>query len=311
MKSIEDAVRFRYLNIRSDRSRAILKIQHVLIGALREFLTAQGFYQVLAPVVGPVTDPGIRGAGIAHFDFYGTSYTIMSSMILYKQMALGAFENVFSLSPNVRLEEASTVDTGRHLAEFYQLDLESARKSCQDMMDLGDRMVCYCMDAIRECPEELAVLGRELPSFSPPFRRIPHRTLEETLSIPGEIPFEEEHDLSESSSEPFWVYDYPVGSRGFYYLERDGVLKSMDLIMPEGFGEVISGGEREYRYQEVKALLDREGVADGYSWYLDMLKAGIPPSAGFGLGIERFTRYICGLDHIWESSPFPKVPGIP
>lgn len=102
-----------------------------------------------------------------------------------------------------------------------------------------------------------------------------------------------------------------MGSRGFYYLEKDGVLKSMDLIMPEGFGEVISGGEREVRYEEVRRLLTKEGIADEYSWYLDMLKAGVPPSAGFGLGIERFTRYVCGLDHIWESSPFPKVPGIP
>ncbi|MBU7014262.1 MAG: hypothetical protein HXS52_10005 [Theionarchaea archaeon] len=170
MKSIEDAVRFRYLNIRTDRSRAILKIQHVLIGALREFLTEHGFCQILAPVVGPVTDPGIRGAGIVHFDFYGTSYAIMSSMILYKQMALGAFESIFSLSPNVRLEEASTIDTGRHLAEFYQLDLESARKSCQEMMDLGEGMICHSMDAIRECSEELDTLGRHLPSLHPPLQ---------------------------------------------------------------------------------------------------------------------------------------------
>ena len=81
--------------------------------------------------------------------------------------------------------------------------------------------------------------------------------------------------------------------------------------MPEGYGEVISGGEREHEYTRVKSLLDRDGITEDYAWYLDMLKEGIPPSAGFGLGIERLTRYVCGLDHIWEGSPFPKLPGIP
>jgi asparaginyl-tRNA synthetase len=311
MMDIEEAVKKRYMTIRSERSKAILKIQHELIKSLREFLIAQEFCEVLAPIIGPATDPGIRGAGIVSFDFYGTPYKVMSSMILYKQMALTVFDNIFSLSPNVRLEPPESMRTGRHLAEFYQLDLEAAQKGYREMMDLGDRLICHCLDTVRKnCPDELHLLGRNLPSFKSPFKRVPHEQLAEELCVSGEIPWKEEEAISKKSKAPFWITEYPVGSRGFYYLENDGVLHSMDLIMPEGYGEVISGGEREYEYTRVKALLEKDCIAEDYAWYLDMLKAGIPPSAGFGLGIERITRYVCGLDHIWESSPFPKVPGI-
>jgi asparaginyl-tRNA synthetase len=311
MMSIEDAVKKRYLSIHGERSRAILTVQHELISALRQFLISKGFYELLAPVIGPTTDPGIRGAGIVDFDFYGKSYKIMSSMILYKQMALRVFDKIFSVSPNVRLEDPESVKTGRHLAEFYQLDLEAAQKTSEDMMEIGDRLVCHCLQVVKQqCSEELQILNRDLPLFTPPFERIPHDVLAKKFSITGEVPWEEEKDLSEESEKPFWIVDYPVGSRGFYYLEKDGILKSMDLIMPEGYGEVVSGGEREFEYQRVKKLLERDQGIEEYKWYLDMLKAGIPPSAGFGLGIERLTRYVCGLDHIWEGSPFPKVPGI-
>ncbi|MBU7016020.1 MAG: hypothetical protein HXS44_00820 [Theionarchaea archaeon] len=311
MISIEEAVKKRYMTIRSERSKAILTIQCELISSLRGFLISEGFSEVLAPVIGPATDPGIRGAGIVSFDFYGTPYKVMSSMILYKQMALTVFDRVFSLSPNVRLENPESVNTGRHLAEFYQLDLEAALRSCEEMMDLGDQLICLSLELIkRKCHNELEFLERDLPSFRPPFRRIPHKEVAEKLSISGEIPWEDEKVLSEESGEPFWIVDYPCGSRGFYYLEENGVLKSMDLIMPEGYGEIISGGEREHEHERVRSLLKRDQIVEEYAWYLDMLKAGVPPSAGFGLGVERLTQYICGLDHIWESSPFPKVPGI-
>lgn len=311
MMSIEEAVKKRYLSIHGERSKAILTVQHELISALRQFLVSKGFYELLAPVIGPATDPGIRGARIVDFDFYGESYKIMSSMILYKQMALNVFDKIFSVSPNVRLEDPERIKTGRHLAEFYQLDLEAAQKTYEDMMDMGDELVCHCLHQVtQKCSHELAVLGRDVPCFTPPFERVSHTVLAEKISITGEVPWEKEKALSEKSEEPFWIVDYPVGSRGFYYLEDDGILRSMDLILPEGYGEVVSGGEREYEYQRVKRLLEKDYATEEYAWYLDMLEAGIPPSAGFGLGIERLTRYICGLDHIWESSPFPKVPGI-
>ena len=129
-----------------------------------------------------------------------------------------------------------------------------------------------------------------------------------------EIPWDAEEALSASMNEPFFITDYPKVARGFYYSEHEdkpGILRDFDLLFPEGFGEGISGGEREYRYEVVLSRLKESGEdIQKYGWYLDMLKSGIPQSVGFGLGLERLTRWICGLDKIWEATPFPKVPGV-
>ena len=114
--------------------------------------------------------------------------------------------------------------------------------------------------------------------------------------------------------EPFWLYDYPLTARGFYDREdpeQPGFLRDFDLLYPEGFGEAISGGEREYQLERVLARMKARGEDPrDYGWYLEMLKEGVTPSAGFGIGVERLTRYICGLENIWEALPFPKVPGV-
>jgi asparaginyl-tRNA synthetase len=134
------------------------------------------------------------------------------------------------------------------------------------------------------------------------------------VSYGEEIPWDAEEALSKTRQEPFFVIDYPKKARGFYYSEhhdKPSVLRDFDLIYPEGFGEAISGGEREYRYEKVLERIKENGDdPEKYSWYLDMLKHGIPRSAGFGIGVERFTRWICGLSKIWEATPFPKVPGV-
>jgi asparaginyl-tRNA synthetase len=183
-------------------------------------------------------------------------------------------------------------------------------------------MVSRVIDRVsRVCSEELSLLGRELRAPSTPFERVSHGEAVEILRSEGfdldpgqEIPWEAEERLSRMHGEPLWIYDYPMTARGFYDLEdpeRPGILRDFDLIYPEGFGEAISGGEREYRYERVVARIRANGESpEAYGWYLDMLREGIGPSAGFGIGIERLTRYICGLENIWEAVPFPKVPGV-
>ena len=115
-------------------------------------------------------------------------------------------------------------------------------------------------------------------------------------------------------NEPFFIIDYPLTARGFYDREdpeRPGILRDFDMIYPEGYGEAISGGEREYTYEGVLRRMQMRGEnISEYRWYLDMLRDGIPPSAGFGIGVERLTRWICGLENIWDAVPFPKVPGV-
>ncbi len=311
-----------YITIRQPRMKRVLRIQASICSAIREYLDAKGFVELLPPIIGPVTDPGIRRAKQASIDYYGKEFKVMSSAILYKQMAVAALEKIYILSPNVRLEPLETVKTRRHLCEFVQADVEEANASYEDAMKTAEGLLHHVCKKIREKhKEDLEALGRNLKVPRIPFKRITYKEAYEILRSHGydmkfgvEIPWEGEEAISAMFDEPFFVYDYPKGSRGFYDREdpkRPGILRDFDLLYPEGFGEAVSGAEREYTYEKVVERMKETGEDPRkYGWYLEMLKYGIPPSAGFGIGIERLTRFICGLKNIWEARPYPKVAGI-
>ncbi len=319
---VQAQLQARYRDIKRPEMRAVMRVQDEILSALRDHLRGIGFIEILAPIIGPATDPGIRGASQVSFDYYGTQFKVMSSMILYKQMAVNSFDRIFALSPNIRLEPIETIETGRHLSEFRQLDLEVARASYFDVMEIGEGMVTYVVKRVKaNCLDELGVLGRELKTPKLPFKKITCRDAVELLREKGfevkqgeEIPWNAEAELSRSFGDFFWLIDYPKTARGFYDREdedRPGVLRDFDLFYPEGYGEAVSGGEREYKYERVVArMLSTGEVPETYRWYLEMLREGTTPSAGFGIGVERFTRYVCGREYIWESVPFPKVPGV-
>jgi asparaginyl-tRNA synthetase len=298
----------------------MLRIQDEILSSLREFLRKKGFIEIIAPIIGPVTDPGIRGAKQISIDYYGEEFKIMTSMILYKQMAISSIKKIFAVSPCVRIEPEETIKTKRHLAEFRQVDIEEADATMQDSMRLSEEMLRYVIKRIRDkCSEELDFFGRKLHVPRIPFKRFYYRDVIEIVHSLGftfrygeEISHEAEEALSKEFKEPFFITHYPKQARGFYYLEDvDGTLKDFDLIYPEGFGEAISGGEREHEYERVKMRLEssKEDLSK-YKMYLEMLKSGIPPSSGFGIGVERLTRYICGLKTVWEAVPFPRIPGV-
>ncbi|MEM2112226.1 MAG: asparagine synthetase A [Candidatus Bathyarchaeia archaeon] len=320
---LSESLKRRYVKLKVNGLAKVFKVQDEIISSIRAFLKNEGFIEILAPIIGPVTDPGIRGAKQATIDYYGVPFKVMSSMILYKQMIITALPKVFALSPNIRLEPLETVRTRRHLTEFRQIDLEVAYATGEDVMELGERMLCHVIDNVKgKCREEIGERVKTLKVPRLPFKRYTYREALEILESVGinveygkEIPWEAEEAISQMHSEPFWITNFPFTARSFYYMESDkepGVLKDFDLIYPEGFGEAISGGEREYRYDKLleRMLKSGENPAD-YEWYLDMLRVGIPPSAGFGIGVERLTRFICGLESIWDAVPFPKVAGIP
>jgi len=317
-----DSLKRRYLTIKKPETIRILKIQDEIVSQIRAFLRKEGFIEILAPIIGPATDPGIRGAKQASIDYYGANFKVMSSMILYKQMIIASLPKVFALSPNIRLEPKETIKTRRHLTEFRQIDLEVANATYKDLIGLGERMFCHVIRKIKQkYGRELKEEKRRLKVPKRPFRKYTYKEALEILKNFGihvkygsEIPWDGEELLSKIHKEPFWITDYPVTARVFYYLEHEnnpGTLKDFDLIYSEGFGEAISGGEREYRYEKVVERIVKSGekVAD-YEWYLEMLKNGIPPSAGFGIGVERLTRFVCGLENIWDAVPFPKVAGV-
>jgi asparaginyl-tRNA synthetase len=313
-------------HLTSPVTRSVLRIQNRMLAAARELLTDRGFTELLPPVIGPVTDPGARGAKQVDVDYYGHRYKLMTSAILYKQAALTSFDKIFFIAPNIRLEPLETASTSRHLAEFHQIDIELADASRDDAMTLVEDLVRYVVQqVVQHLPGELEALGRDTGEFtellSSPFGRRTHADAVADLVAMGhdqspdaELDWVGEAKLSQKASLPFFVTDYPKGSRGFYDREskdRPGMLRNFDLIAAEGYGELCSGSEREQDYATIVARM-RETAENPakYAWYLQMLRDGVPPSAGFGLGLERFTRYIAGLDSVWQASAFPKVPGI-
>jgi len=251
---------------------------------------------------------------------------LMTSAFVYKQSSLLAFEKIFYVAPNVRMEPLETCSTQRHLAEFHQLDIEVAHASREDIMALAERLLTYAVShVIEELSPELDSLGRDRSLLEAmthgSFARLTHPEAVARLidvghaqSPDAEIDWEGERILAEHSKTPTFVTDYPKGSRVFLEKEdsdRPGVLRTFDLLMPEGYGEVISGGERESDYRRLITRMRETGENPSkYGWYLDEVRKGIPPSAGFGLGVQRFTRYLTGASHVWQTTAFPKVPGV-
>ncbi|MFJ2766645.1 asparagine synthetase A [Streptomyces sp. NPDC087300] len=308
-------------HLTSATTRDVLRIQHKMLMAIRRHLDAEGFVEIRVPIIGPVTDPGARGAKQVDIDYYGRRYKLMTSAILYKQASLLAFDKIFCIAPNVRLEPLETAGTSRHLAEFNQIDVEAAGHSREQIMKVAQEIVvCAVREAVESMPEELERLGRDTDLFGEllrrPFDRISHAdAVSEVGGDPyAEIDWESEARISRKATRPFFVTDYPKGSRGFYDRESrelPGVLRNFDLLAPEGYGELASGGEREFEYARIVTRMRETGEnASKYAWYLDMVRDGIPDSAGFGIGLERLTRYITGVEHIWEATAYPKLPGV-
>ncbi|MGY0232277.1 asparagine synthetase A [Longispora urticae] len=309
-----------------ESTRHTLRIQNAILSATREHLTGLGYTELLPPIIGPVTDPGGRGSKQVDIDFYGHRYKLMTSAILYKQASLLAFDKIFCIAPNVRLEPLETCNTNRHLAEFHQIDVEISGATREDAMAVAEGIVVNAVrKVLAERSAELAALGRSPEAFTEllewPFDRMTHadavanlRGLGLEQSADAEIDWQNEEILSSKASRPFFVTDYPKGSRGFYDREsrtEAGRLRNFDLIAPEGYGELTSGSEREYEYPRIVTRMRESGENPAkYGWYLDMVRDGIPGSAGFGIGLERLTRYVAGLTSVWQASAYPKIPGV-
>jgi asparaginyl-tRNA synthetase len=299
----------------------VLEIQQAITRAARKSLEKQGFLEILPPVISPATDPGLRGAKRFDIEFYGKHYKLTGSMIMHKIIGASALGKVYAFSPCLRREKPEKAKTGRHLAEFWQIDVEMPG-SKEKSMEVAEQLL---FDVIKEVKQtrakELDRIGSELVAPTLPLKRITH---DKAVKMAKELGFETpegeeishkaERALSIDVGEPFFIVDYPRGSRGFYDKidTRDSKkLLSYDLIYPQGFGEALSGSEREYDAELVKKKLAEGGEdPEAYKWFTELLdKRRIIATAGFGFGLERMTRYICGLESVEQATPFPKMPG--
>ncbi len=285
-----------------------MAVQTKVIDYMTGFFVEKGFKWLLPVMLSSITDPlwpdpAASKMRAPEIEAYGSKLKLMHSMILHKQFAVSmGLDRIFILSPNIRLEERDR-DDGRHAYEFTQLDFEIAHASMDDVIGLIEELISGLFGEMREPVGE--ILGREVPRVRPPFRRF---TLEE---IKAE--FGDEDEASRIMEEPFWITDI---SREFYDREdpeKPGHFRNYDLILPEGYGEVSSGGEREWQYDVIIRKLRESGLSlEAFKPYLEVAKAGLlKPTAGAGIGVERLVRYMVGAKHIAEVQPFPRIPGVP
>ena len=290
------------------KKKCVLKIQSEIKNILAEELRKKEFIEISPVILSPITDPLNHPIVPTNINCYGKNYYITQSMIFHKQIALRTLEKIFVFSPNVRLEKIDKEETGRHLFEFTQLDLEVKDAKREDVMSLAEELLISVVKTIKiKCKKELKILRRELKIPKKSFKKI---TYEKAYKKYSE---EFEEIISKTHKDPVWIVDIPLNKREFYDKEdpkKPNVLLDMDLIYPEGYGEALSGGEREYKYDRIKQRIIKKGQKiSQFKEYVNLAKNDLPSSAGFGIGIERLTRYICGLKRIEETTLFPKVPG--
>ncbi len=298
LKSVQEALKVK---------KEVLEISSELISLMGQFLRRNGFIEILPVIISPITDPLNHSVFDATIKYYDGSYSLTKSMIFHKQLAMRIHPKIFSFSPNVRLETEDKKDSGRHLIEFTQIDLEMREATRDDVMTLVEEML---KDVFEKLEEEFGTLLREMNShfstIKPPFKRVKY------LEALEEYGPDFESVLSKRATQPFWLIDIPVDDREFYdKLDATGkTLRDMDLIYPYGFGEASSGGEREYEYESVLRRMKYKGNdLESMKWYLEEVKRGIPSSAGCGIGVERLTRFVCNLEDIKNARLFAKKPG--
>jgi asparaginyl-tRNA synthetase len=296
-------------DLHSTRKRAILSVQTRALSVMTSELVRKGFEWILPVTLAKSTDPlwPDPGASIekrVEFEIYGENVRTMQSMIIHKLVlaSLGP-EKFFIISPNIRIETRKRARTGSHLYEFTQLETEISGGKTQDVFRIYEDLIEATVKAVQDDVSELRDIELNVPET--PFKVHSRKELEEKYGK------EWEQTASEKASDPFWLTDIP---REFYDYqdEATGAWRNYDLFLPEGYGEVISGAEREYQYWKIVKKLERDGVKkDDYAFLLSLAKDGkLKPSAGAGLGLERFVAYLCGVKHVAEVQPFPRIPGI-
>ena len=299
-------------NLMQKERSAVFRIETGVLKKLVDILVGKGFYWFLPVMLAKSTDPLWPDAGASvekriELEIYGEKVRTMQSMIIHKRVLVSlGHEKFFILSPNIRIETKERRSTGKHLYEFTQLDLEVAHAKAEDIFRLFEEIVVESVSYVKEhFEEDLKILGRKIDPPKIPFETCRRRDLEKTFGKDWEKP------VSKDIENPVWVTDMP---REFYDFEDEasGEWRNYDLLLPEGYGEVISGAEREYEHRKLIRKMERDGIKkEEYKVLLELAAQGkLKPSAGAGLGIERFIAYVCGVKHVAETQPFPRIPGI-
>lgn len=308
----------RHLWLRSSRQIAIMRVRDALVRHVREYFHKNGFTLIDTPIITTTCGEDTSSLfGLEYFDL-GKAFLSQTGQ-LYLEAAIFGLGKVFCLGPTFRAERSKT---RRHLTEFWMLEAEMAFFDHDQNLALQEDFVSYIVqNTIAEREKELVFLERDIEPLKkvvPPFHRISYDEALEILKQNGsdiqwgtDLGGDDETIITSLYDKPIFIENYPKKVKAFYmkqHPEKPEYVRCADLLAPEGYGEIIGGSQREDSYELlVKALHDNNLNPENYAWYLDLRKYGSVPHAGFGLGIERTLSWICGLKHVRETIPFPRM----
>ena len=292
--------------------------------AVRDFLDSDGFTLLDTPIFTPAACEGT--STLFEVDYFGDEKAYLTqSGQLYNEATAAAFGKVYCFGPTFRAEKSKT---RRHLTEFWMVEPEMAYATLDDVMDLSERFLSYIAAYVLDTrQEELKVLERDtakLEAIVPPFPRVHYDDavkalhegfergeLENKFEWGGDLGAPDETYLSSKHDKPVMVHHYPAEVKAFYMKrdpEHNEYALGVDVLAPEGYGEVIGGGERATSIEFLEEQISAHGLPkEAFEWYLDLRRYGSVPHSGFGMGVERCTAWMCGIEHVREAIPFPRM----
>jgi len=307
----------RHLWLRSTRPFAVLRIRNQVIMAIRQFFNDRGFILIDTPIFTPAACEGTTT--LFETEYFGETAYLAQSGQLYAEAGAMAFGKVYCFGPTFRAEKSKT---RRHLTEFWMVEPEVAYFDLDDDMKLAEDFISYIVQSVLDnCKMELEILERnidQLKKVTPPFPRISYDEAVDILKKNG-VDFQwggdfggaDETIISNQFDRPVIVHRYPAAIKAFY-MKRDpqnnDLALAMDVLAPEGYGEIIGGSQREDDYRTlIKRIEEHQLPRAAFEWYLDLRRYGSVPHAGFGMGIERTVGWICGTHHVRETIPLPRT----
>jgi len=318
----------RHLWLRSSRQWAVQRVRSTVLRAIRDWLDSHGFMEVSTPILTPSAAEGT--STLFEVDYFGEKAYLAQTGQLYNEANIFAFGRVYCFGPTFRAEKSKT---RRHLTEFWMVEPEIAYCDFDQLLEIEEQFVSHIVQTcLKERAVELKFLGRDtskLQNITPPFPRVRYDEAidllyalreketdaeqKELLKIEWGDDFGAPHEtaLAQQFDKPVFVVGYPTAVKAFYmelWPGRPEVCKSADLLAPEGYGEIIGGSERMADPDLLVKRIQEHGLPmEPYKWYVELRRYGSAPHSGFGLGVERTVAWICGLEHIREVSPFPRL----
>lgn len=308
----------RHLWLRSKKQNAILKIRHRIIKAIRDFFDERGFTLMDAPIITPNAVEGTSTLFETPYFDLGKAFLTQSGQ-LYAEAGAMALGKVYSFGPTFRAEKSKT---RRHLTEFWMVEPEMAFYDLDDDMDLAEEFLEYIVQSVlKDRREELEILERDISKLEVIKRPFPRISYDDAVKIlhengvdfkwGGDLGATDETIISSKFDKPLMVHRYPAEVKAFYMKrdpENEKVALAVDVLAPEGYGEIIGGSQREDNLDFLLERIEEHNLPkEVFDWYLDLRRFGSVPHSGFGLGIERTVAWICGIEHVRETIPFARM----